>query len=134
MLIYTPLCRRFAMTDPYYIIVADNNPLRRSLLQLTIKDSYPSAYVFLVANGPAALQISEHSRADLIIAGKDVNLMDGLTLTRALRARGITAPVIITADDFSEEKEVKEAGATLLMSKTGIINELASVLPTLLPL
>ncbi|MCL4297015.1 MAG: response regulator [Anaerolineae bacterium] len=116
-----------------HIIVAENQALLGVLIELTINQIYPKARVSTVMDGQAALQVYEQVGADLIIADKKVPIINGFELTRTLRAKGATVPIIVLSEDSHGENEAIEAGATLLMRKLGLSNLLPLVLFRLLP-
>jgi len=92
----------------------------------------PLGHISLVPNGQEALQLYEQFGADLIISDKNMPLVDGLELTRTLRARGVSIPIIIISGNTAIEKEAKKAGATLVLGKPGVYRQLPQLLPKLL--
>jgi len=68
----------------------------------------------------------------LIISDKNMPVIDGLELTRTLRARGVSIPIIIMSGNSAIEAEAKRAGATLFLDKLGVYSQLPRLLPDLL--
>ena len=104
------------------------------MLERIVKHLCPTATISVTTNGQEALQVYEQSGADLIISNNKMALMDGLRLTRTLRARGIAVPVIVTSGDPSVEMQAIKAGATLFLYKPQVMEQLPEILPNLLPL
>ncbi|MCK6628531.1 MAG: response regulator [Anaerolineae bacterium] len=114
------------------IIIAEDDRLTGQLLELIIIGVCPLGHISLVPNGQEALQLYEQFGADLIISDKNMPLVDGLELTRTLRARGVSIPIIIISGNTAIEKEAKKAGATLVLGKPGVYRQLPQLLPKLL--
>jgi two-component system response regulator FixJ len=68
----------------------------------------------------------------LIILDKNMPVIDGLELTRTLRARGVSIPIIVMSGNLAIEAEAKKAGATLFLGKPGAYSQLPRLLPDLL--
>jgi CheY-like chemotaxis protein len=120
------------MKHLYRIIIAEDDRLAGKLLQMIMIGLYPLGQVSLVLNGQEALQVYEQSGADLMILDKNMPFIDGLELTRTLRARGVSIPIIVMSGDPAMEAEAKKAGATLFVAKPGVYSQLPRLLPNLL--
>jgi CheY-like chemotaxis protein len=120
------------MKHLYRIIIAEDDRLAGKLLQMIMIGLYPLGQVSLVLNGQEALQVYEQSGADLMILDKNMPFIDGLELTRTLRARGVSIPIIVMSGDPAIEAEAKKAGATLFVAKPGVYTQLPRLLPNLL--
>jgi CheY-like chemotaxis protein len=120
------------MKHLYRIIIAEDDRLAGKLLQMIMIGLYPLGHVSLVLNGQEALQVYEQSGADLMILDKNMPFIDGLELTRTLRARGVSIPIIVMSGDPAIEAEAKKAGATLFVAKPGVYTQLPRLLPNLL--
>lgn len=114
------------------IIIAEDDRLAGQLLELIIIGVFPLGNISVVPNGREALQLYEQSGADLIISDKNMPLVDGLELTRTLRARGVSIPIIIISGNSAIEKEARKAGATLVLGKPRLYRQLPRILPKLL--
>jgi len=120
------------MEHLYRIIIAEEDQMVGKLLEFIMIGLYPLGHVSLVLNGQEALQVYEQSGADLIISDKNMPVIDGLELTRTLRARGVSIPIIIMSGNSAIEAEAKRAGATLFLDKLGVYSQLPRLLPDLL--
>jgi CheY-like chemotaxis protein len=120
------------MKHLYRIIIAEDDRMAGKVLQMIMIGLYPLGYVSLVLNGQEALQLYEQSGADLMILDKNMPFIDGLELTRTLRARGVSIPIIVMSGDTTVEAEAKKAGATLFVAKPGVYSQLPRLLPNLL--
>ena len=117
---------------PYSIIIVANELVIGSLLKITIQKLYPTANISIAVKAQDALQLYQQSGAHLIITDKNIGTIDGLELTRTLRAWNVNLPIIVMSSDPTVEAAAKAAGATLFLSKPEIIRELPAVLPQLL--
>jgi CheY-like chemotaxis protein len=120
------------MKHLYRIIIAEDDRMAGKLLQMIMIGLYPLGQVSLVLNGQEALQVYEQSGADLMILDKNMPFIDGLELTRTLRARGVSIPIIVMSGETAIEAEAKKAGATLFVAKPGVYSQLPRLLPNLL--
>jgi CheY-like chemotaxis protein len=117
----------------YRIIIAEDDRMAGKLLEIIVIGLCPLGNISLVLNGQEALRLYEQSGADLIISDKNMPLVDGLELTRTLRARGVSIPIIVMSGNTAVEAEAKKAGATLFLGKPGVYSQLPQLLPNLLP-
>jgi eukaryotic-like serine/threonine-protein kinase len=78
---------RAGMTDPTRILVVEDDPDQRLMLQLTLEDEFPNAEVECVADGEAALAAFQRRPASVVISDLQMPGKDGLALTAALRNR-----------------------------------------------
>jgi PAS domain S-box-containing protein len=67
------------------ILVAEDNPVNQKLAAFMLEDY--GVEVFLADNGKAAFDLLEHERVDLVLMDCQMPEWDGLTATRAIRAR-----------------------------------------------
>jgi CheY-like chemotaxis protein len=119
------------MAQPYRIIIAEDDRMSGKLLEIIMIGLYPLGNISLVLNGQEALQVYERCGADLIILDKNMPGIDGLELTRMLRARGVSIPIIVMSGNWAIEAEAKQAGATLFLRKPGVYSQLPRLLPRL---
>ncbi len=120
------------MEHLYRIIIAEDDRMVGKLLEFIMIGLCPLGHVSLVLNGQEALQVYEQFGADLIILDKNMPVIDGLELTRTLRARGVSIPIIVMSGNLAIEAEAKKAGATLVLGKPGVYSQLPRLLPDLL--
>jgi excisionase family DNA binding protein len=88
------------------VLVVDDDP---SVLELLGKSLALSDYdVDLVADGPSALDRIAESDYDLLIVDLKMSGMDGLSVIREVRQRGLDVPVVVVTG-FSTEASAIEA-------------------------
>jgi CheY-like chemotaxis protein len=119
---------------PYRIIIADDDADLRTVFSRITQRVYPDATVSAVADGDAALDLYAQHGADLLLADHVMAPVDGPTLIRTLRARGATLPIIATASTPSAQTDMLAAGATVFLIKLDAVDQLDTILPTLLPI
>jgi PAS domain S-box-containing protein len=120
-------------TTPVRILVAEDSPDNRLLLQAYMKGS--SHRLTFAEDGKAAVDQFGAADFDLILMDMQMPVMDGLTATRAIRAmeraRGVTSiPIIaLTANARGQDVEIsREAGCTAHLSKPISKQKLLSVI------
>lgn len=83
------------------LLVDDDAMLRGFLSDLLV----PLGFDVLEApDGLAALSVLENSAPDLFLLDVAMPRMDGLTLARALRGRGVSAPILMLSADVQEQQ------------------------------
>ncbi|HXV41512.1 MAG TPA: response regulator [Anaerolineae bacterium] len=115
------------------ILIVDDERHLVILLETAIKQSLPSATVSVASNGKQALQMYEKEGADLIILDHRMPLMNGPELTRVLRSRGETVPIVMISGDFTVGKEAYTAGATLFVATLELLQKLPEILARFFP-
>lgn len=118
--------------DSNIIIISESELLLGLILEIKIKRLYPTALIFLLADGQEALQLLEQSRANLIIIVRKRDEGPEFQLIRTLRTRDLFLPIITIAPDYEMEAEAQEAGSTLFLSGSNLIAELEEELGQLL--
>ncbi|MDY5015825.1 MAG: response regulator transcription factor [Eubacteriales bacterium] len=105
------------------LVVEDDTELRSLFCRVLMKNGYQT---FRAGDGEEALEVLDHEYVDLILCDVMMPRMDGLELTRELRAAGMTMPVLmITAKDaFGDKREGFDAGADDYMVKPIDVNEM----------
>lgn len=78
------------------LVVEDVPTLRRAYRRVLERRGYD---VSVAPNGGAALAVLDVLRPDVVVAEVAMPVMDGITLLRAMRQRGMQAPVLMLADD-----------------------------------
>ena len=104
---------------PSTILIVDDSATMRALVRTALE---ADAHVVLEApNGAAALSLLTHTAVDLVVTDVLMPELDGLSLTRALRAdaRFRALPILVlTTEATSVVKERgREAGATAWLVK-----------------
>jgi two-component system, OmpR family, response regulator MprA len=105
------------------LVVDDDPPLQRMLARTLGAEGYA---VSVAADGGAALAEAERSLPDVIVLDVAMPGMDGLAVCRRLRAKGMTAPVLmLTARDAVPDRvRGLEAGADDYLVKPFATTEL----------
>ncbi len=113
------------------VLVADDDPpLRRMLQRSLTADGFE---VTVVADGPAAMLEAERSAPDVIVLDVAMPAIDGLSVCRRLRDRGLVTPILmLTARDAVADRVAGlEAGADDYLVKPFAIEELVARLRAL---
>lgn len=102
---------------PTGVYLVDDHPDIRLLWRMTIDRAEGLEVVGEAASGSEVLDASW--RADVVIVDQMMPGMSGLELTAELRARGLTAPVILCSAYLSAqvEEQATSVGVTRCMAK-----------------
>jgi two-component system response regulator MprA len=113
------------------LLVDDDASIRRMLERTLTAEGYEVA---AVADGGAAMAAVERSVPDAIVLDVAMPGLDGLSVTRRLRAKGLAVPILLlTARDALEERVAGlDAGADDYLVKPFEARELAARLRALL--
>ncbi|WP_421206027.1 ATP-binding protein [Aeromonas sp. 601027] len=110
------------------VLVADDHPVNRALLarQLAILGIESQ----VVEDGEKALRAWQGQPFSLLLTDCHMPVMDGYALTKALRAAGVTAPIIGVTADTSEEAHARmvEAGMSDMLFKPYPLDTLRQLL------
>jgi two-component system response regulator MprA len=119
------------MSDPAVLLVDDDAPIRRMLERTLVAEGYDVA---AVADGGAALAQVERSLPDLIVLDVAMPGMDGLAVTRRLRAKGLPVPILLLTarDALAERVAGLDAGADDYLVKPFEVQELTARVRALL--
>jgi two-component system response regulator MprA len=119
------------MSPAAVLLVDDDASIRRMLERTLVAEGYEVA---AVADGGAALAAVERSMPDVLVVDVGMPGVDGLALTRRLRAKGLAVPILLlTARDALEERVAGlDAGADDYVVKPFESEELIARLRALL--
>ena len=107
------------------LLVDDDAPIRRMLERTLTAEGYA---ITAVPDGGAALAQVERSLPDVIVLDVAMPGLDGLAVTRRLRAKGLAVPILLlTARDALHERvEGLDAGADDYLVKPFEVEELTA--------
>jgi two-component system, OmpR family, response regulator MprA len=113
------------MAEGAVLLVDDDAPILRMLERTLSAEGYA---VVAVADGGSALAAVERSLPDVIVLDVAMPGLDGLSVTRRLRAKGLSVPILLlTARDAIEERVAGlDAGADDYVVKPFDVSELAA--------
>jgi two-component system, OmpR family, response regulator MprA len=113
------------MAEAAVLLVDDDAPIRRMLERTLTAEGYAVA---AVADGGAALAQVERSLPDVIVLDVAMPGLDGLAVTRRLRAKGLVVPILLlTARDALHERVAGlDAGADDYLVKPFEVEELTA--------
>jgi two-component system response regulator MprA len=112
------------------LVVDDDPPLRRMLARTLSAEGYE---VTVAVDGGAALLAAERSAPDVIVLDVAMPAIDGLSVCRRLRSKGLPTPILmLTARDAVADRVAGlEAGADDYLVKPFAIEELIARLRAL---
>jgi serine/threonine protein kinase len=115
--------------EPVRILVAEDDADFREALKLFLAVQFPNAEIECVSDGLGALEAVERRPASIAIIDLRMPEIDGLELTKQLRARSSSATtpiIVITACGGPEEwKRLSTLGADRFLVKPVVLDDLA---------
>jgi two-component system, NarL family, capsular synthesis sensor histidine kinase RcsC len=125
---------RPCMPSAPHILIAEDHTVVRDLLTTIVARTYPTCTITAVANGAEALAVYDERGADLLITDFAMPIMTGLSLTKALRARQATIPILVISMNTTIAEVLLDAGANRFLPKPFSFTALQQTLIDLLPL
>jgi CheY-like chemotaxis protein len=119
---------------PLHFIIADDDPTISTVIARVIARTYQNAEISIVSNGQDALQEYEQRGANLIVTDLNMPHMDGLVLTRCIRAQDAAIPIVLVSGVTASGSEAVAVGVTQVLEKPFGIGQLVTMLTALLPL
>ena len=87
------------------LVIADDHLIIRQGLRLILETEADFELAGEAADGAEALQLCAQLRPDVVLMDLRMPGMSGVDAARALRAKGVTAPIAaLTADAFDEDR------------------------------
>jgi len=119
------------MSEASVLLVDDDAPIRRMLERTLAAEGYAVA---AVADGGSALAQVERSVPDVIVLDVAMPGLDGLSVTRRLRSKGLPVPILLLTarDAISERVAGLDAGADDYLVKPFDVDELTARVRALL--
>jgi CheY-like chemotaxis protein len=105
------------LLKPLRVLVVDDEPLNIELARAVLERE--GHELSSAADGQQALDACAAREFDLILMDINMPVMDGYAATRALRDRGVLAPIMFVTGSTSggEEQVALEAGGDLFLRK-----------------
>ena len=112
------------MMNKYRILLVEDERMLAEILSDTLGDR--EFDVTLAYDGAQALELTQDAVYDVIVTDVMMPVMDGFTLTKKLRAKGVTTPVLFLTARCATEDVVKgfELGGNDYLKKPFAIDEL----------
>src|SRR5690349_23721495 len=104
------------MSEAALLLVDDDAPIRRMLERTLVAEGYS---VEAAADGGAALAAVERNLPDAIVLDVTMPGVDGLAVTRRLRAKGLRVPILLLTarDAIADRVAGLDAGADDYLAK-----------------
>ncbi|MEV0446958.1 response regulator transcription factor [Streptomyces sp. NPDC050600] len=111
---------------PVRVVLADDQPLVRTALQMVITDASDLAVVGEAGDGAEAVRLVEETGADVVVMDLRMPGMDGIEATRLLTSGGGTARVVVltTFDDDDNVYAALRAGASGFLVKDMALDDI----------
>jgi eukaryotic-like serine/threonine-protein kinase len=118
--------------EPVRILVAEDDPDFRELLQLALSEEFPGADVECVPDGKRAIQAFDQKPASVVVLDLQMPEMDGMAATALLRARPAAhqVPIIVVSASGGpkEWKLLASLGADRFLVKPVSLDDLISTI------
>lgn len=121
------------MTECMHIVVADDDPVMRALLQMNLEAEGHS--VTLAVDGDEALELASSEKPELLVLDIAMPGVDGLEVTRRLREQPDTAslPIVLLTGRDSNPDIIAgwKSGADYYITKPFVIEHLRYFIKTM---
>ena len=109
------------MTEPVVLMVEDNADMR-GLIRSILADT--TRTIHEVDNAPRALEVYAHLHPDFVLMDIELNGMDGIAATRALRGLDAGAHIIMVTGHGDEpyRRAAADAGAEAFVLKENLLD------------
>jgi serine/threonine-protein kinase len=118
--------------EPVRILVAEDDPDFRDLLQLVLVEEFPGAEVECVADGRQAVLSFDRKPASVVVLDLQMPEMDGMAVTAMLRSRGAseqTPIIVVSASGGPKEWQMLASlGADRFLVKPVSLDDLVSTI------
>lgn len=110
------------------VLIADDHPIFRQGLSLTIEKNKNIKVVGEADNGALAVEFARSLRPDVIILDIDMPVMDGIEAARELKASGLSAKVVFLTmhKDNSILRSLRSLGVKGYVLKDSALNEIGN--------
>lgn len=123
---------RSGSLEPVRILVAEDDPDFRDLLELVLAKEFPGAEVECVPDGRAAVAAFDRKPASVVVLDLQMPEMDGMAVTALLRARGaseLTPIIVLSASGGPREWQLLASlGADRFLVKPVSLDDLISTI------
>ena len=119
-------------TGPKILIVEDERPLAHAL---ELKLGHEGYQTTTAATGSQALSEGQSNAYDLILLDLILPEIDGFTILKELKAKGIKAPIVVLSNlgQAEDQKKAKELGAAdYLVKSNSPLSQIVALIKTLL--
>ena len=117
------------------VLVADDNPIQRKLLSLTLSDDENIIVKGEAESGEEVLRIMEDGRFDVLVLDVSLPGKSGIEVLKELRATGKEIPVIIVSNYPREgfESAVQAIGAYGYIEKNDVPDKIIEAIRACVP-
>src|SRR5688500_15129017 len=99
------------------LLTVDDDPMIRHRLTHVIKRTRLCCAVTSAENGHMAWQLYQQQGADLIITDNNMPVMDGISLTKAIRREQPALPIIMVSGSPDIQQQACAAGTSIFLRK-----------------
>lgn len=128
----TPPATPAAPTGPTILIVEDERPLAHALELKLTHEGYRTE---VAATGNQALEMGGSGKHQLILLDLILPELDGFTILKELKAKGIKAPVVVLSNlgqDEDQKKATELGAAAYLVKSNAPLSEIVALVKKLL--